>query len=49
MGIEYLQPGGEPWWSFGHAVGGAWDVAIVTALAAAVLALSSSLVARELR
>jgi hypothetical protein len=59
MGIEYLQPGREPWWSsagsiarrlgFGHAAGGAWDVVIVTALTAAVVALSSSLVLRELR
>jgi hypothetical protein len=58
MGIEYLRPSRHSWWSsvasvvrhlgLGHAAGGAWNTLLVVALAAAFIALSSWLVAREL-
>lgn len=57
--IEYLQPGHTSWWSlagsivrnlgFGHAIAGALNVVFVATLAAAILALSSWLIVRELR
>lgn len=59
MGIEYLRPGQQRWWSlagtiaerlgFGHALTGAWDVVLASLLAASVLVLSSVLIVRELR
>jgi hypothetical protein len=57
MGIEFLRPG-RPWWvsvgsivrrlGYGHALGGLWNAALAAALAAALLALTSWLVLKEL-
>jgi hypothetical protein len=59
MGIEYLRPGNNSWWSqatavaqrlgLGHAAGGAWNALLVMALVASVVTLSSWLVVKELR
>jgi hypothetical protein len=59
MRIEYLRPGHTSWWSlagsivrnigFGHALVGVVNVVLAAALAAAVLALSSWLIVRDLR
>lgn len=59
ISVEYLQPGHRSWWSLalsvarhlglGRAASGTWNALLVMVLAAAVLALSSWLVARDLR
>ncbi len=59
ISIEYLQPGNRSWWSraasvarrlgLGRAASGTWNALLVMVLAAAVLALSSWLVVRDLR
>jgi hypothetical protein len=59
VGVEYLRPGERSWWSrlpaiarqmgLGHAVGGAWVPALVLALIASLVGLSSWLAVRELR
>jgi hypothetical protein len=57
--IEYLRPGRDSWWSLafstarrlglGRPASGSWNALLVLALATALVALSSWLVARELR
>jgi len=59
MDIEYLSPGGSSWWSratavarrlgLGRTASGTWNALLVMVLAAALIALSSWLVVRELR
>ncbi len=59
MGIEYLRPGDDSWWSqvtavagrlgLGHAANGAWNALLVIALVASFVTLSSWLVVKELR
>jgi hypothetical protein len=56
--VEYLRAGGSSWWSLlaevarraglGHAPSGTWGVALLVVLMAAVLALCSALLVREL-
>jgi hypothetical protein len=59
MGIEYLRPGSNSWWSqatavarrlgLGRAASGTWNVLLVIVLVASVVTLSSWLVVKELR
>jgi hypothetical protein len=59
MHIEYLQPGGQSWWSLansvawhlglGRAASGPWNVFLLMALAALLVGLSTWLALRELR
>lgn len=59
MGIEYLRPGSDSWWSqvgaiarrlgLGRAASGTWNALLVLVLVASVITLSSWLVVKELR
>jgi hypothetical protein len=59
MHMEYLRAGGESWWSMatstarrlglGRTAAGTWNALLVMVLAAALIVLSSWLIARELR
>ncbi len=59
MGIEYMRPGSDSWWSqatavarrlgLGRAGSGTWNALLVMVLAASVVTLSSWLVVKELR
>jgi len=59
MHIEYLQPGGQSWWSLansvawrlglGRAASGSWNVFLLLALAALLVGVSTWLALRELR
>jgi len=59
ISLQYVQPGHRSWWSLalstarrlglGHATPGTWNALLVAMLAAAVIALSSWLVVRDLR
>lgn len=59
LSVAYLRPGARSWWSLagsvsdhmmrGRAVGGVWVICVIAALVAAVVALASLAVTRELR